>query len=271
ALESGLKLGFSFKDLVSAPYPHVVSESVLPKEYYSALKNEFPAHSVFEQIRPVMGNRRRIASDEPHFYEFLSSAPSWKRLFEYVNSSDFIQSMFDIFGEEFSRNGSSFSPASPWRLDRDYFQRRSEKSGFIARSLSRLEDKYFSKNDVQELYVHFDISSAHNGYTREIHADNRNRLIALLIYFSGAEDVGGTGGSLGIHKHKVNKSLKDYERFPDDEDCEMAKEIPPANNRAVAFLCSNNSYHSVPLIQHASGWRNFIYVGISAKTRNAWN
>jgi hypothetical protein len=262
-------LAFSRSDVTTDPYPHAVKTSVLDGELYQRLKSQFPKEDFFTSIAPVMGNRRRVASDEAGFYEFLNGAEAWREFFGYLNSEKFVHLAIDLFGDQIKPFGCVFDPNKPWKFDQNYHRNiLADKKSRLKTEMRKLQDKVSKRP--QELYVHLDVSSAHNGYTREIHTDNPNRLLAMVMYFSSAEETGGEGGQLALFRHRQQKPLSEYERFPKDEDTILLESVSPQDNKAAIFLNTKNSYHSVPLVKNAKAWRNFIYFGLTAKTDSLW-
>ena len=123
----------------------------------------------------------------------------------------------------------------------------------------------------EKLYLHLDISSSHNGYKREIHHDNPNRLVAFVIYFSDAAESEGQGGEFVIHRHRTKKRYAEYERQPDPADTTVHETLTPKRGLGVVFLSTRNSYHSVPILAGATKSRKFIYGGLSvASPRKLW-
>jgi len=120
------------------------------------------------------------------------------------------------------------------------------------------------------LYVHFDISAAHNGYFREIHHDNDNRVVAMVFYLSDHNKDNRVGGEFSIYKYKSFRNLSLCDAHPKEEEMVEVKKIIPRKNQGIIFLSTPNSYHSVPLIKNAEKWRKFIYIGISVDNPKAW-
>jgi hypothetical protein len=262
-------LAFSRSDVVRDPYPHAIKTSVLEQGFYKRLKGQFPKEDFFQKIAPVMGNRRRVASDEPAFYEFLDRSEAWKTFYAYLNSEKFVHLAIDLFGDQLKAFECRFDPNKPWKFDPDHHRSVLRDKQSAVRSRVRKFRERFMQNR-QELFVHLDVSSAHNGYTREIHTDNPNRLLAMVMYFTSAQETGGAGGQLALFKHREKKPLSEYERFPKDADTVLLESVSPEDDKAAIFLCTKNSYHSVPLVKDAKAWRNFIYFGLTAKADSLW-
>lgn len=256
------------------PFPHAIIDQILVESEFDSLLNEFPNEDYFNKLKPVMGNRRRLASEDKEFYQFLTESNAWRKFYEYVNSEDFAKRFINIFNGQLRRYTCSIESIDNLIFDQNYYKRKaySREPGFLLKLVNFLKKKLKKdiKNVPKKYFVHLDLSAAHNGYSREVHTDNRNRIAAMLIYFSGKDEIGGSGGDLILHSHKFKKNQNEYERFPNDEDVVEITKVEPNSNRGVMFLCTNNSYHSVEKIIDAKGWRKFIYLGITTDADNIW-
>lgn len=135
-----------------------------------------------------------------------------------------------------------------------------------------------SKNDAgpdekkgNQLFVWFDISSAGDGYSREVHHDKAERVIVLIIYFSDHADAGGTGGEFCVHEKIEGVDLEYGAMRPDPSLLKLSDVIEPERNLGVLFLSTPDSYHSVRKIEGARRSRKFIYVGITLSSGSAWS
>jgi len=221
-------LAFSKSDVVRDPYPHAIKTNVLEQSFYQRLKGQFPKEDFFQKIAPVMGNRRRVASDEPAFYEFLDRSEAWKTFYAYLNSDAFVHLAIDLFGDQLKAFECRFDPNKPWKFDPHHHA-------------SVLRDK---QSAVRSRIRKF----------RERYMQNRQELFVQLALF----------------KHREKKPLSEYERFPKDSDTVLLESVSPEDDKAAIFLCTKNSYHSVPLVKDAKAWRNFIYFGLTAKADSLW-
>ena len=77
---------FSDTEINSYPFPHAATNNAIRQELFMRLIEEFPDYEEVKQYENVMGGRRRLSSNTAQFYEFLSRNPSWKSLYEYINS-----------------------------------------------------------------------------------------------------------------------------------------------------------------------------------------
>jgi len=271
-------LNLSAAEYKESPFPMLTLRDCLSEEDFAALNAEFPDERELASFKIVMGGRSRLASEEPGFYDFISRHPAWQRLYEFVNSRSFIENALARFSSDIANYGGTIP--DDWTFDRNYFQRIAEsRKGAWHKIKCRLEARIDGnlwlktmRNLMRRnsLFVHFDISAARDGYEREVHHDNDNRVLAFLIYFTGSDSTGGTGGELGIHKLKGGVPLAKHPRQPDENLTEMTEVIPPERNLLLMFLSTKNSYHSVSKIAGARAPRKFIYVGVTSGKDTIW-
>lgn len=260
--------------IYTKPFPFIELENCIDKTLYDQLKNEFPNDDFFNNSDTVMGGRRRIASDEPEFYSFLDQSAAWNSFYNYINSIEFIQHCFSNFEFYFKEQNIDFR-VEQFKIDTEFHKSQARnRKNFITEKISKINKRLLNNNKSDKvrynIYTHFDISSAHNGYVREIHRDSAQRILNFLIFFNEKEEAHGNGGDFLIHQHNITKPLFDYEVAPNEKDTSVYKTISPQDNLGVFFLSTPNSYHSVSLIENASKFRNFIYVGISSKSNFFW-
>lgn len=255
---------------IVAPFPVVSKCNILPEDTFSKLIDEFPKDSDFQLGDVVMGGRKRIASDQIGFYEFLERSPAWSRLYNSINSLDAIKSILLTFSDEISEvKGDNF--LENIKFDGKYFLRKARLKKILPRKIVNafyyFLEKYSNRNQV---YLHFDISEAEVGYGREIHRDTSPRVAAFLVYFNGDFDGGAGGGEFGVYEAKADISEEGFPAQPNPDDMRLVKLIAPEPNLGVLFLSLKNSYHGVPAMKSAGKKRRFIYVGISLKGEKPW-
>ena len=259
------------------PYPHFSKRNALEPEILEQLITEFPDDHILGGLENVMGGRRRMSNGEPVFYEFLSHAPAWEELYNQVNSREFVWSLLSRYKAEIQSSGNRIK-LEGIEFDENYLLDRTDSpvrrvkrrlhhmAWFTAlrRLLAvtgaiRVFRKLTSAKNAKgppKLYVHFDISAATNGYFSETHRDGEERVAAFIIYFSSAEETGGEGGEFNIYAKKGD-GLTIHSTYRAEK------------NLMLSFLSLPTSFHGVPRITGAQGWRKFIYVGVST-TFDSW-
>jgi hypothetical protein len=238
---ASIVLNLEIAEIHPDPFPHVVKENFLAPELYDELRQSFP------DCPPNSGpTGYSYFWGDPEYERLLASSPAWKALFEATQS----QSMIDYCVRQFR----GVCEANDCTVDLDkasyvsYCESRADKE---RRHLSKVE------HEPHKLWVRTDILQGRTGYNRRSHLDHRRRLLALLIYFCNFEENEMEGGELVLHaEHMKRNPARDVV-------------IKPQHNRLVAFACSNNSYHSVPMITSQKAPRNFIQVGVSSSV-DAW-
>lgn len=261
------------------PYAMVALRESLSPEFFAELLEEFPSDAEAQSFQNVMGGRRRLASDDLAFYEFLSTRPAWRALYDHINSADFVESVLDLFADDMRTRGCDLQ--QPVQFDPEFMLRKAHRDArsrqLWRRVLRRMGLWSGSDNDDlpegspgDRVFVHFDISVASEGYWREVHRDMDNRIAAFLIYFSDAEECGGSGGEFGVHRLFPAGLKGDLPSQPDPLLVETVELIRPERNMLIMFLSSPDSYHSVPVIRNARASRKFIYVGVSADRPLNW-
>lgn len=264
-------LSFNNSNRLDASFPVLMKRDILDKATIPEILSEFPSDNFFQKTETVMGGRRRIVSDNDTFYEFLQTSSHWQTLYNFINSQVFIDHVLDVFKNDIE----SLNPAidlGKFRLNTNYFRNISRLKKLLpaplAKLITKIGDKTWGRN---QLFVHIDISSAADGYTREIHRDTNQRIAVILLQLSNAEDTGGTGGEFGVHSYSSPpESIQDFAIQPSPELMKTDALIASKCNTGLLFLSTHNSYHSVPAIENASGWRNFVYAGISMRNKRHW-
>ena len=120
------------------------------------------------------------------------------------------------------------------------------------------------------LFTRLDIHKALQGYNKTVHCDRANRLASFVMYFVDAEKEGIEGGTLTIHKHRVQKKPQDYERHPKPEDAPVVGTLRPKENMGVIFTCNNNSYQGVEGMKSNGKERDYLYINISGDADTLW-
>ena len=256
---------------------------------------EFPSEAEFKKFENVMGNRRRLSSEDSEFYSFLKKSKAWDKFYNSINSEDFVKNALSQFKDELRVYDSAINHQN-FKFDREFLKNKAFKKNEVINKANKTSVGLISSKDLlkiilyriinkiiervmrykvnkkeTKLYVHFDISAAHNGYLREIHHDNDDRVIAMVFYLSDHITDSRIGGEFCIHKYKHERDLSMCEAHPNAEDMLEVKRIQPSKNQGIMFLSTPNSYHSVPLIEQADHWRKFIYIGVTVDNPKAWN
>ena len=202
------------------PFPYFELNEVFDEDTLEKLLREFPDVSNAEQ---VMGGRKKIENltEEGE----ISKYPTWKLLYQSLNTQktfDFLKSKYE---NEFMKWGSDF----------------------------------LNKSSIKDCYIHIDWSVATDGYVREIHRDSDKRVWNFVIFLN---DKNWEGGDFIIHSSEKIQFYKEHfwkRRLPE------AKVFTAKKNTGIFFLSTPNSYHSVSLQYNSVTDRKFVYGSLSLK------
>lgn len=216
-----------------------------------------------EYLDVVMGGRSRLANDRLSFYTKGNLSESQNELYNVFNEEGFVRALLTRMLLAFP--SSSEKERIELILKKGVFDINGaikQKTIFkrIRRWLYKNKLDFFLK---PRYFLHFDYSSATNGYYREPHLDGENRMLGGLIYFNFPSDSRARGGELGIYKPKpgINK------RQLLDSECDLIELIIPKECDCICFLNDNTAYHGVPeMVGFANDKkRYFCYFGISTE------
>jgi hypothetical protein len=270
-------------EVIAAPFPHFVTPGFLEPLWYSDLEREFPADHYFEANtgREYAGGRIDFGNSNSRFGEFLAAAPAWSRFYSEVNSERFVRRLLGRFQPFLGPMGARFSeqglrlvgpprqpglslPARAWR--------RLHKHGLRQTGVSGVFDAAVRLVRPNDVYVQMNIGRARSGYEVEIHTDNRNKLLVLLLYFSDMDELTNSGGDLLLLRHRREKPVRNCERYPAESDVVEVARVRPRRNLCVGALNTNHSYHSTSPWEAANGFRRFVYIAVVKRhIENAWD
>lgn len=158
--------------------------------------------------------------------KWIENAPTWHKFYNFMNDPDIFNNVTSEYSEELNRWQSVLTENSG--LDTDSF-------------------------------LHIDWSEAGDGYVREIHRDTDPRIWNFLIFFN---DKNWDGGDFIIHS---SDNMKIFPRQIFDRQLPIHQTIEAKKNRAIFFLSTPNSYHSVSLQRNTITPRKFIYGAYTMK------
>jgi hypothetical protein len=250
------------------PYPHLISDEMLEPGAFEALRKAFPDTSIFEANRrhtlaAGRASRINLGRGDPLFDRFLSECPVWRAFFEEMNSPAFIARVYELFGDALATHQSRLH-AQPYQF---YEHVTRPPTNLAYRALNRLGaieafDRLRAAFDSNKLCLDFDIAWARNGYATEAHTDNRNKLIAMLIYFG---ETGGSGGEFQVLKLKHPQPLSQCRRYPSDAELDVVTTLAAKPNRGLILLNCNNAYHAVTPLVGSDRPRQFMYLSVGSR------
>lgn len=259
---------FGAADVATDPFPHVHSTEFLRPDLFEALRADFPGDEHFDNKSTGGRTGRDFYPDDPGFQDFIKSSEAWSEFHGYISSAAFVETVLELFGPHLATFGGRVDPNiaryESHVESRDALAQHGSFGSKIKRWLGRDGD------DVNRLYTRFDIEQGATAYEKPVHCDHQSRLASLVLYFSDSDELEMDGGNLQIHKHKQQKPIERYERYPRPEDTEVVKTVRPKPNTGLLFLCCNNSYHGVTAIKSSKGYRQFCYLNVSSRAAKIW-
>jgi hypothetical protein len=224
--------------LYQHPYDYLVIDDCFDNDTFNNLLNEWPSKLIYgENASNVMGGRRQIANSasQNDTWNWLNESKTWKQFYQYINSDQ----MFNYFKNKFSES------MEHWGCT--------------------LTDELISN---EKMFSHIDWSEAGDGYVREVHADSQKRFVNFLIFFN---DKNWKGGDFVIHSSddvsRFSPPTSGYTKKYDENQAPIHEVIEAKQNRAVFFLSSPNSLHSVSKQHDTKELRKFIYGAYSSRNK----
>jgi len=248
-------LRFLSQNIETKPVPHILSKAYFEADYFRALKAQFPSEDFF--ARGGGGgqkNKNRLNLETPStvYDEFLSQAPAWQQLHDYISSDAFIDAVIDKFGESLTRHGCD---------------------------IHQIRDRVSAK---------LQICRSFSGYRTPIHTDLNHKIFLSLVYFNNQADY-GSGGEFSYYELKALRKQQGREaafkalgrrlwggrilktllpsRF-----VEKIGTIVPAENVGISMINSPIGFHKVDRLVTDQQPRRFMYIALMANdSENVWS
>jgi len=230
----------------SDPFPYVIIDNFFTDEFFLELEKNFPIASDF-----TINNVGRMHFDTTYgdnlYNELLTKSKTYQDLHDWVYGEDFIKYFFDLFDDDLGNQIDLIG--SPKEFDIRY---------------DPVEvGEVFDKNNFQKealkpyLYPRIDLGCGKKNYGistggKGPHIDNPQRLISILVYVGGFENM--TGG-----EHRIYKKSSD--------NLQVFESIKPIKNRLIASLQNNDAFHDVNPVVEIDGQRNAFYLAISSSKK----
>ncbi len=219
------------------------------------------------------GGRTYLPNTDDEFNDLVEKSAAWDDLYKKINSEDF---MLFCLSELGVRNVNKFKffkfftrrIPSVFQKVHQLRAKRVREISFLGlsayylyliyrwSSFMLLKFRHFFTN-TRTVELLFDISTAENGYSREIHRDSDSRMVVFLLYFNSLEG-NGSGGTLDLHKY-IGMHPEDPPCRPVDNDCITINSIKAEAGNLIIFKNDNHAFHSVPLMTGYNNQRLFCY------------
>jgi hypothetical protein len=231
-------INFENQKKYSYPFDYLVIDDCFDTETLDKLLDEWPSDKL-AYAGSVMGGRRQISNtgaEQAALGWMGQSAPTWKSFYDYLNTDE----MMNKFKKEFQPSLDTWGCT----LEED--------------------DSIFGL----KMFLHVDWSEAGDGYVREIHADSQKRFVNFLIFFN---DKQWDGGDFVIHSSDNIEEFPapggNYVKHYTENDAPIHEVVQAKKNRAIFFLSSPNSLHSVSKQENTKEYRKFIYGAYSRRDK----
>ncbi|MCS6987255.1 MAG: 2OG-Fe(II) oxygenase [Sphingomonadaceae bacterium] len=276
-------LRISREDVVAEPFPHVVTDALLPDDLFRRLKSDWPDAHDFERTAAEtggVGSRAGKATGfdiyrgDPAYEALIARSSAWAEFDGFINSPAFVATYLEVFGPDRETIGlkATIDPAH-YRRDviepREVLKEHKSLGERVFEAARRWAGPRRHRGPV-ELFTRLDITRSVSGYAKPPHCDRGNRLCSLIVYFSDAEATGLEGGELLIFRAKAPQPVERSPRHPRPDEVEVVATLKPKENRGVFFPCCNTSYHGVTAITSQGVPRDFLYINISAVDAELW-
>ena len=231
------------------PFPYVIIQNFFDENFFQKLKDDFPKKNEFSVHPNNVGRMHYDTTYGDTFYSsLLEKSEAYNELHNFIYSKEFINFFLEIFKLDIAN------------------ELRENHLKVDVRKLDVNSNPYevgeiFNKNNFGRkkksfLYPRLDIGLGELGYGintggNGIHIDNPQRLISMLFYVGGFEQIEGG-------EHRIWKKKND--------NLEIERVIKPEPNMLIASIQNNISYHDVNPITRILGTRNAFYIAISCNS-----
>ena len=245
------------------PFPHAVVDNAIPVAEAESL-GAFIGETIGEKTPAVMGGRRRAVAGSRLYRSLRRNHPALNGVLEELTSRSFVEHLLDALWPALDPlTLCRFHPSEPWRLQARRAPPHPDRLSvwWLAASL---------RPSPQSLSMYVDLSSAGDGYMREVHADLPNRLAAGILYLTDHRSNGGVGGELTLHARPASAPADPRRQPRRPVDAPQVAKIPPKPGRLVVFLSTNDAYHAVRRMERTMSPRCFLYFGVTARCKDVW-
>ena len=241
---------------LSDPFAIFEVNNIFEHNTFKKLSNEFPSEKYFLNAHEL-GNKKFLNNQNVNFFNFLSTAPTWKKFYDEINSNLFVNNIFNLCKKDF---------------DRIPERRKIKKINLVKKKINLLDkvkkkiNQQFGKFDVR-LGFEFSLMK-HKSYIPP-HNDVENKLISLLIYFPSNEcrerDTLGTNyykpkkESMDVWKGEMMNEI-DSKKFY--ENYSLFHHTSFEENKLSGFIKTKNSWHDVSEVKLETTLRKSVIINL---------
>jgi hypothetical protein len=220
------------RDLVAAPFPHLVASPALPAAAYDELARHFPSPDAILHGRS--SDRNNSAARLPYFLADGNAAvdPRWQAFFAYHVSQRFWLDIVGVFGAMIRERYPALEGKVGRRLEDWRVVPRGETARIGRDADLELDCQFVVNTPVRELSA-----------VRTLHLDGQDTLFSGLFYMREPADTVG-GGELQLGRwRRAPRVLESRMIIP--RDVEVVKTVPYAANLFTCFVNGPGSVHAV--------------------------
>ncbi|PHN33671.1 hypothetical protein AO242_23700 [Pseudomonas sp. ICMP 561] len=217
--------------LVSAPFPHIYVERVLPDNFYAELLVKLPPDDDYN-IYPPPYEQRHFIQLSPSRTEKLTSAVSqfWKDFEAWIHSQEFLEVLVEKFGKHLQVN-------------------------------YKYREKDLIKNSVSDECVRVSPRSLlvrdYQNFALGPHTDSESKFIVGAFYFPKDDSLRDFGTS--IYTPKDLKLTSWSSPHMNHEDFNLVKTFENRPNTMLVFMKTDHSWHGVERKQHSNVGRDVLF------------
>ncbi|MFK7698790.1 hypothetical protein [Pseudomonas caspiana] len=217
--------------LVTAPFPHIYVEKVLPDDFYSELLLKLPPDDDYD-VYPAPYEQRHFIQLSPSRTQKLTDAVSlfWKEFEAWIHSQEFL----DVLVEKFGR-----------RLKVNHKYREKD---LVKNSVSEDDVRVSPRSLLVRDYQNFALGP---------HTDSESKFIVGAFYFPKDDTLRDFGTSIYVPKDPGVTSWSSPHMK--HEDFHLVKTFENRPNTMLVFMKTDHSWHGVERKQHSNVGRDVLF------------
>lgn len=214
-------------DVIDSPYAHLIQDSALSVDVYSALEAAFPSLQDIVGTTGSYGSNEAVRMTARQVLTEKRVSERWVEFFAYHTSQDYWRQIVRVFAPSFRRE----FPDLEDRVGRPYEDWRVVPRGYEGDADIRLDCQFVMNTPVREY-----------SSVKAPHIDLCDKIFSSLFYFRDESDR-TSGGDLQLYSwHREPRFLKHRAL---QTDISLAKTVTYAANRIVSFVNSDKAVHGV--------------------------
>jgi len=226
--------------LETKPFPHLLLENALPKQFVDSLTSSFPLNEFQLGL-----NNKRISLSVSKLNEFEKISAEWKEFLYFHSSSYFLSQFIDLFKDHLSENNKLLPTINNHNL----------KVG------RRGIDLQSSVDVLIDAQIAINTPVKKRNSVIGLHVDNSNKLFSGMFYLRRPEDT-SVGGNLRLYSWKEGyseiKKIESYKEGAFKGHVTLGREIDYRSNVFVLWPNSLDSLHSVTPRDETEFARTFV-------------